>query len=84
MYCELDSSIISEGFPTWAISSCIMVLKRKVTSDFFWIMIKLFLFMGSPALYVEILVLQHITQYDRNEKIVQWKAWKKGQIYVII
>ena len=83
MYCELDSSIISEGFPTWAISSCIMVLKRKVTSDFFWIMIKLFLFMGSPALYVEILV-QHITQYDKNEKIVQWKAWKKGQSYVII
>ena len=28
-------------FPSWAISSCIMVLKRKVTSDIFpWIMIK--------------------------------------------
>ena len=59
-------------------------LEKEGYFRFFWIMIKLFLFMGSPALYVEILVLQHITQYDRNEKIVQWKAWKKGQIYVII
>ena len=59
-------------------------LEKEGYFRFFWIMIKLFLFMGSPALYVEILVLQHITQYDKNEKIVQWKAWKKGQIYVII
>ena len=46
-------------------------LEKEGYFRFFWIMIKLFLFMGSPALYVEILVLQHITQNDKNEKIVQ-------------
>ena len=46
-------------------------LEKEGYFRFFWIMIKLFLFMGSPALYVEILVLQHITQNNKNEKIVQ-------------